>query len=179
MDLRQLVLEAHRQSAMSNTLNGSNVAARNSAAGSGELTATYIGALSTLGGHHGATRQARYAIYHSTPQELERSIIEGRLIPGWGNSFFKEGIDPAWQRVDEVIHSEYSKHGELMDVITGLLHRLEKRVWPNPAGFTAVAAEILELPEGTEISLLVEARLPVWTAIYADTMKQMKELHGP
>ena len=42
-----------------------------------------------------------------------------------------------------------------------------KRIYPNAAAFTACLAEVECLPEGTELSIVLEARIPVWAETYA------------
>jgi citrate synthase len=108
----------------------------------------------SLGGAHGPLREARWIIRHSTRENLCEMASKGVKIPGFGNDFFKDKIDPSWDEVYQVIYDDFPElHARLVDLQAGLWDA-DKKVYVNAAGFTAGACEILKLPDGSEEALL-------------------------
>jgi citrate synthase len=92
-----------------------------------------------------------------------------RKIPGWGNSFYPNTLDPAWRNMDALIRAEHSKEAKRLDEITDLIRSVKRRViFPNAAAYTAIVAELLELEMGVEAVLFIAGRLPAWAELYND-----------
>lgn len=159
--LVRAVLDAHATAARDNQ-NVSRVACEIAKAGSGDLVKGVIAALATLGQAHGPIAQAREVIFRGDPAAL---LDDGERVPGWGNSFFRDRVDPAWHRVEQLIRADHPAEATDLDEITSLLHKRGKRIWPNAAAFTAVAAEVSGMPPGTEAALFIAGRLPVWAGL--------------
>jgi len=163
LQLIDCVFEAHAQAAITNE-NISNIAFMQAASGSGDFVGGVIAALASLGNRHGPIADARHFIYERDDEEQKYFCQTGQKIPGWGNSFFKGTCDPAWLEVAELIESKYPLDHQALSIITGML---DNKVLPNAAAYSAVAAELLGMPRGTEPLLFIIPRLPVWAFKFA------------
>lgn len=171
------VLTAHAKSARNNDCI-SNMAIRLSAAGSGDFCKSVSCAVNTLGGRHGALAQARKLLREDN--SLLFGLIEhGAIIPGFGNSFFQTSIDPAWEEVAYLLRTQFHAVHEKLTLITEEFAKHNKRLYPNPAAFTAVVSELLGMDEGTEILLLIYARLPIWAELFHMEHSSHKQVHEP
>lgn len=165
--LGKAVLEAHSKAALDNQ-NQSSVAVQLAAAAGVPFHQAVAAALATLGGLHGPVTQARRVIFYRHRDEIVRAIESGLRIPGWGNSFHKDGTDPAWLEVEQVLSVEHPEHWQQLHRITLMLKKYGGVVlYPNAAAFTAVAAEVLGSPLGTELSLFLVGRVGAWAELYA------------
>ena len=127
------------------------------------LTDAIATGLLSIGRHHAPLTQARLAIFGTGLMELQEDLVANRLIPGWGNSFFPDQLDPAWVNMATLIEDEYPGiHNRLTEITTLIAHHKGKVIYPNAAAYTAVAAELFELSYGTEVMLLLLGRLPIW-----------------
>ena len=106
LELLQAVFDAHDMAARNNQ-NASSVAAVNAFFGSAQLTNGIASAILTLGDAHGPIGPARYVYERFDERALKSAIGAGMKIPGFGNSFFKDRIDPAWSRVREIIATDF------------------------------------------------------------------------
>lgn len=156
--LLSAMILAHEENA--NRQNCSTVCLMNAAYGSGSYTQAIASALSSLGIHHGPVAEAYDVI--SGKVEVE----PGMIVPGWGNSFVKDDIDPAWVRVDQILAQHYPEISEVMMDITLQLHGYGKKVYPNPGGFTASIAIAIGLPRDISAYLFVTSRLAKWSEIF-------------
>lgn len=115
----------------------------------------------SLGGAHGPLREARWAFRNETRESVCEKAKAGIKIPGFGNDFFKDKIDPSWDEVLQVFYDDFPEvYKKLMELQAGLWDA-DKKVYINAAGFTAAACEILELPSGSEEALLFFPRAVV------------------
>ena len=170
--LHAAVNDAHRRATLAND-NASAHAVRLAASCGVPFHQAVVAALSTLGAAHGPARQAREAIYVATDDHLEYQLQQGNRIPGWGNSFHKgsEG-DPAWHAVRSVLQEHFLDHWERLLSITHLIVRVTGHwVAPNAAAYTAALAQIEGLPVGTELQILVSARISAWGEVYRDAYR--------
>ncbi len=158
LELLAVVLDAHDRSAWQNA-NLSSLAIQLGREGAGDFGKAVACALMTLGVRHGPVTAARRAIYHG-----ERT---GGRIPGWGNSFHKHEIDPAWQTCADYLKAHYPIHHDALAKVTLELEERGKRLHPNAAAFTAAAAQILGIPEGVELVLFLMGRLPTWALLFS------------
>lgn len=87
--------------------------------GSGDVMKGIAAAILSIGGKHGPLFQARglIGLFHLNPVKAYELIDEclqaGEKVPGFGNSFFKTEIDPAFEEV-------YLKYADLYSSIYGV-----------------------------------------------------------
>jgi citrate synthase len=165
--LREALAWSHRRAALDNP-NLSSIAVAQAAAAGVPFQQAVIAAITTLGALHGPTAQARRTIYRVPARELKAAIHEGLIIPGWGNAFYKGGDhDPAMGDLRTALEEEFPLTMAPIHWVTRALAAEGKHLAVNAAGLTAAAAEALELPEGCELGLLIEARVSAWAQIYS------------
>lgn len=154
------LLEAHRQIAYRPS--ASTEALRLAAGGSGDFGQALMAALCTLGGRHGPITEARRVIF-GPPSVVRDAIRQGVRVTGWGSSFVKGERDEAFDALCGTLPlAELDRLGR----ITYDLWKAGKRVFPNAAAYTAVVANLLGLPMGTEVSLFIQGRMPTWIKIF-------------
>ena len=161
--------KAHQQAALLNN-NVSSVALKLASSVGTPFSQSVASALITLGGEiHGPTTLARQVIYSWSKEDIEAYMAKGKRIPGWGNNFFKDKIDPAWDEMFRLLKEDYYPHFENLVAVSSVVNHCSGRyLYPNAAAFTAITAEILELIPGTEIMLAIVCRLPAWATQYAE-----------
>jgi citrate synthase len=153
--LLNLLVEAHAKAASDNA-NGSAQVAHIATSGSGDFSKGLIAALATTGGAHAPLAAARKVWKYGIPEGVE-------IVPGFGNSFYKDKIDPAFVPLTTYIRDQYNSHFQDLVHLKGNVYRYtRKNLQPNAAILTAVVCDILEIPEGMEILVFLLARAPVW-----------------
>jgi len=166
--LLETLFECHREAARNND-NLSSTAIMQVAGAGKDIESAIAGGLMTLGSIHGPVTQARVMIFTAEDGQLWDSLAEGRILPGWGNAFFKDQMDPAIKPLANLIMEEHPKINGRLTRITEIISEVKgKRIYANLAAYTAVTAEILELPLGIEMVLALGARLPTWTSQYLE-----------
>jgi citrate synthase len=166
--LLETLFECHREAATNNE-NLSSVAIMQVASAGRGIESAIAGGLMTLGDIHGPVSQARVMIFTADDEQLWASLEAGRILPGWGNAFFKGEMDPAIKPMAELISQEYPKIDNRLMRITEIIAEVKgKRIFANAAAYTAVTADLLELPLGVEMVLAIAARLPTWTSQYLE-----------
>lgn len=176
-ELLQKLFDAHAKSAADNE-NASTCACLNAGIVTGRLENGLASAILALGGHHAPIRGARTVYTTWVKADVENAIATDKLIPGFGNSFFKTGIDPAWSAVDEHLANRYPDHyARIKQLSVWVSEAKQTTLYPNAALYSAVVCEILGVYEGTEVSLLILARLPVWTKAWSDWSDNHRLLH--
>ncbi len=147
--------------------NCSTMALIQAAGGSRSLVSSYIAALATLGEMHGPIEEAYTFIEYVVPISLDHGMFEsGFKAPGFGNSFIKGQIDHAFLPVDQCLEQHFPRTHSRLREITDALHARGKHVFPNPAGYTASAAIILQMPRHLAPMLFVQARIEAWTSVF-------------
>ena len=165
-ELISLLVQCHQSATIANN-NASSVALGLAASTGASFWHSVAAAMMTFGDIHGPVTATRKAIYQTSPESLRERIEDGEIIPGWGNSFFKHGLDPSWTRMDHLIRSEYTGHHEEIERVGKAIFKSKGRIlYPNASAYTAVVAEIIGLDHGTEPILAIAARLPAWGAQY-------------
>jgi len=157
--LLELVCEAHYRSAMENA-NVSSAAVVNCARGNPVGLSAIASAILSLGAGHGPVAAARGWIYAS-PEMIESSLNGSVRIPGFGNSFFKEG-DPKWFPVRDFITENFRDHRIMLEDQTAVMLRHRPHLYPNAARYTAICADEMRIPRGQEEMLLILPRMPAW-----------------
>jgi hypothetical protein len=144
--------------------NASTNAVINACAGSGDLGKGIAAALLTTGYRHAPLEQAR-RVYE------EGIELPARFpIPGFGNSFFKDSIDPAFSTLSELLEEEYPSIAARIELLTKQVRELTgKNLFPNAALFTAAVCSEIGVPRGAEIAIFILARMPVWVDLVTNT----------
>ena len=164
LELLQAVFDAHDMAARNNQ-NSSSGAAVNAFFGSAQITNAIASAILTLGDAHGPIGPARFVYERFDERALKSAIEAGMKIPGFGNSFFKDKIDPAWSRVSELIKSDFSNANARIEQLHGWMKEAGKNVHPNAALYTAVVCSELGVIPGAESAIFILARTAAWTSL--------------
>lgn len=154
--------------------NCSTAACQQAAGGSRSLTQSYIAALATLGEMHGPI-EAAYDLLNWTGENDIPTIYGIEKFPGWGNSFVKGRIDDAFLPVDQMLEANFPRMHSRLREITDALHARGKKVFPNPAAYSACVALILGLPRHLSPMLFVQARLEAWSAVFHGVIMGMQK----
>jgi citrate synthase len=152
---------AHQEAAKANR-NVSTVTMMNAMMGSGRIENGIAAAILTLGHIHAPLLQAR-GLYENGEREVVQLMINrGQKIAGFGNSFYKTSIDPAFNNVMELIGISFPRIMERLNELSGWMAEAGKPLYPNAALITAAVCSELKIRGGTETSLFILWRLPVW-----------------
>ncbi len=162
-ELLATLMESHRQAARNNA-NLSKAVAVEAWRGSGSFVQAACAGCLTIGGLHAPIAAARKVWCHATITRLTMRVRDGEKVPGFGNSFFKDRIDPAFEPVAELLKVKFPMAASHLDDLTEAVWRGGKRIFPNAALLTAAVCELIGIPEGIEEALFILARLPVWAA---------------
>lgn len=132
--------------------------------GSGNPINGIVAAILSIGGRHAPLVQARETLVNATRQSLESSMVDDKYrVPGFGNSFFMESIDPAWKNINDFIEERYPSYHIRLKELGDIIHDIiGVRLYPNAAIFTAITCEICCIPRGMEYTVLIFSRLPIW-----------------
>ena len=169
--LISLLVLCHQSAAMANS-NASSAALGLASSAGASLWNSVAAALLTMGDKHGPVTKTREVIYRTCPESLRERIEAGEIIPGWGNAFFKQSLDPSWVRMDHLIRSKYTGHHEEIERVGKAIFKSKGIVlYPNASAYTAVVAEIIGLDHGTEPMLAIASRLPAWGAQFLGAQK--------
>lgn len=164
MELLQAVFDAHDMAARNNQ-NSSSGAAVNAFFGSAQLTNAIASAMLTLGDAHGPIGPARFVYEKFDERSLKSAIESGMKIPGFGNSFFKDSIDPAWSRVREIIEADFPRASGRINQLHGWMKEAGKNLHPNAALYSAVICSELGMIPGSESAIFILARTAAWTSL--------------
>jgi citrate synthase len=164
--LLSLFMQAHAETANANA-NASSYACRNASLVTGRLENGLASAIMSLGGHHAPLTEARHVYKNWVKADVDFAMNNKVFIPGFGNSFFKGSVDPSWQVVDSYLYTWYPEQYARISQLKEWIAQNNRTLYPNAAMYSAVVCEILNVAPGTEVALLILARLPVWTMEYA------------
>lgn len=158
-ELLKLLAESHYRAALQNNNTSSAVAVVVYVA-SGSLDKAIAAAALAQGGLHAPLAQARSLIESPLPWTAARHIkARGLRVPGFGNSFYKDGIDPAFAFL----------FCELPDDLKARIREIQDKVlpqlYPNAALITAAACVAAELPPGVESTIFTYCRTPAWVKL--------------
>jgi citrate synthase len=157
---------AHHRSAWRE--NPSSVTVLNAASGSGDLSKAIAAALLTLGAKH-APLEATVRFLAEERPDLQVPVIlshKGK-VPGWGGTFQKDGHDPIWMEVAQLLVNHWPLIEDKVDSVTHALLERGKHLYPNPSAYTACVALALGLPAQLAPYLFIAARLSAWTQLAA------------
>lgn len=164
IELLQSIVDAHDQAARNNQ-NASSLAAVNAFVGSGNIGNGIASAILTLGQHHGPISMARTVYEEFNQQHIDGCLNAKIKVPGFGNSFFKDSIDPAWNNVWNLMNTKFTKISNRINELQKMLELRGKIIFPNAALLTAAACSELGFVRGTESSIFIIARIPAWTSL--------------
>ena len=136
----------------------------------GNVPSAVAAALLTIGAVHAPMAMAR-RVWEMTHDEFVAHMESGVIMAGWGNDFFKDRVDPAWEPVMEVLRQDFVPEWEKLQDRVGVMHRKSPTIWPNPGGLTAIACEIAKVPKGSEHLLFMLSRITAWT----DILQQLED----
>lgn len=159
--------KAHDQSAMRD--NVSSVTVQNVSLGSGNYLNAICAAILSTGGKH-APIIPTIELLEGTGQTeaVERMLAIGAKVPGWGNSFVQDDIDPIWKGVDAKLKENHGPIHDVMGTITRVLHANNVMIYPNPSAYTAACAIVLGIPKHAAPYLFVACRLERWSYIFKE-----------
>lgn len=151
----------------------------------GQSSGSFIHALTagfmSVGEKHGPIGKARDDLMmYADIEEARAAVLRGVRIYGFGNSFFKQvGGDPAWHGVHGILATKYRGTFEMLACIQEGIARAGKKIYPNPAGYSAAAAHATGLIRGMEEAIFVMPRMQVWLEEYiiTQTVKAEKGAH--
>ena len=93
---------------------------------------------------------------------VEVYLSNGLKVPGFGNSFFKQEIDPCWLEVADFLMVEYPQVVDAIQKLQAALSAKGLELQPNAAMFTGAAAMLAGFPVGTEPALFIVPRIGAW-----------------
>ncbi|MEO8482176.1 MAG: hypothetical protein ABI634_08205 [Acidobacteriota bacterium] len=164
-DLLEALIRAHYAAARDNA-NLSKQVVGEAAVGSGDFAKAAVAGLLSFGGLHGPVLQARSLLRNATPEKISAILSDRSLrIPGWGNSFFKNRVDPAWD--DVVVLLRERPIWQTIEMIDAVVKSYGKTIHPNAALFSAACMEEMVWLDGTEMLIVLVARAPVWALEFA------------
>lgn len=167
-----MVWQSHVSATNSNVQNASNVAVSVSATSSLSVVSAIASGVLAMGGLHAPITAARNVIF----RRASIPIPNGMIVPGFGNSFWKDRIDPAWQGVADHIQSEYPDTWAHIQDWSNVLLRNGSAHLPNAAALTAAVAEIVDWPLGAEAVLAIQPRISLWGALFTKETQHIRLL---
>lgn len=170
--LLNLLYQAHAEVALRD--NPSKEAVRLAAIGSGMYFNAIAAALMTYGGVHGPLTQAYDLLALADPfVSIDYRLENNFRVPGWGNGYYKDGVEPAFVEVKEELKGVNPRLHDKIDLITEYLHEEKQlKLYPNPACFTAATALTVGIPRDAVGVLVIQARLVPWTNLFMDTLRE-------
>ena len=134
------------------------------AAGSGSFASGVAAGVSAFGKFHAPITAARVFLFcGGKPYQ--------KPIPGWGNSFHKDGIAPQWREAYYFAKKELSfSQNQLVREVNIRLG--PKGIYPNAAFCTAVLAEVCGVPPNTELALAIPPRVTAWAEMFNSYQKE-------
>jgi hypothetical protein len=163
------VYKAHRASGYSNA-SLSKVLVNLIGQSSGSFAHSVTAGMMALGKKHGPIAQARDDILYTTPASVAVLVKDGIKIAGFGNTFFKDQIDPSWSEVVTILRTSYPETWAKVQALQDALHAAGKTLYPNPGGLSAAACIATELERGLEEAIFVMPRMQVWLDEYIKTL---------
>lgn len=173
-ELLEALVKAHYSAARDNS-NLSKQVVGETGYGSGDFGKAAAAGLLSLGGLHGPVVQARRLLRHATPEKISEILSDKTLrIPGWGNSFFKDKIDPVWDEVVALLRPR--PIWDKIRMIDAVIKSHGKNIYPNAGIFSAACMEEMGWTDGTEMVIFLVARSPVWALEFARIMQTLPEI---
>jgi citrate synthase len=158
------LMEAHHHSCFRD--NASSTAVAISADASGDMGKAIVAGISTMGAKHAPVEQTAWLLWHDNPAWKANLMLEQyKRIPGWGGHFQKDGPDPLWVEVADLIRLYYPALHSKLETVTEKLREHGKMIYPNPSAYTACVAIALGMPSKLAPCLFLYGRLAGWAEI--------------
>lgn len=163
-ELLNELFAAHDRAARINR-NISSAAAFNCHSGSHNIANAIASAALSIGGSHAPVMAARDIYENATLETLNNIIKVGLMVPGFGNSFFKDRLDPSWIPLDTFMRQAFPHIAKRIDELATMMQSLRKKLMPNAALYTAAVCSELRFAPGSEPSVFILARIPAWVSL--------------
>lgn len=160
--LLALLQWSHYQAALKND-NTSSAAAVAVFKASGDIGKAIAAATLAQGGLHAPIEGARRVLEDSA--YAGQLLAQGRKVPGFGNSFYKDKIDPCFETTYWAL--PMGARDRIARIQNGC-PRLEN-LYPNAAIITAAACVQVGIPAGAEPMIFAYCRVPAWTRLCLGT----------
>ena len=158
IELFNIILDCHRNAAVTNDCVSSS-AFRCSLIGGADLPVNFIAGISTVGVRHAPVTAARQVLYEA--KNYDDIIKSGGVVPGFGNQFFRDQIDPSFKPAYDALPEGY--RSELDQIALSICREHQNyTIFPNAAGITAAVADVLDLPFGAEFMIFLIGRGAGW-----------------
>lgn len=161
-DLISALMIAHMNATFSNKNLSKDVFLASLQGSSNALQAVCAGLLST-GSTHAPVIHARDVLFNfeksdeQVNNDISHMVRIGLRVPGFGNSFFKDNIDPAFQPIYDFLSDTIE--GKRIDFVNNIIN---KGLFPNAACLTAAVASYCNLPRLMELWLFIAPRTASW-----------------
>lgn len=173
-DFERELLDEVTKAHYSNTFraNQSAVAVQLAASGSGNYFQSIAMAILTLGGQHAAIHEAYDIVSSDNPAlEARKRLVAGKRVAGWGNAFVKDQIDPAWDKVVLLLKKEPIWFNSI-EAVQAVMDSYDKKLFPNPACFSATTAVVLKLPRHLCGWVGAMGRITAWSQLFHRAYKE-------
>lgn len=142
----------------------SSTAVRCSKIGGAAMTAQFIAGLTTVGSRHAPVIEAREILFGTDDKEWLTMFNLGCAIPGFGNQFYRDKIDPSFQPAFDALPE--ATRSRLNFIAATIRERKgNDTIFPNAASITAAVAHHLNLPKGAELLIFLIGRGAGWLTI--------------
>lgn len=156
-EVADALLRAHLKASVENN-NISRSAFVNAWSGSGSVVQSVASGLLTVGGIHAPVLKARDVLFGGG---VNAYLDKGLRVPGFGNSFYKDKIDPAFIEVRQLLDGS-REMDILLDAQQQIKNRTGKLIQINAAAFTAAVAEFCKIPAPLELWFFIAGRTSGW-----------------
>ena len=76
-------------------------------------------------------------------------------------------------KLDSAVREFHQDHAKVLDEKTEIVRNcLGWAIYPNAAAYTAICCEILKVPSGLEMALVIQGRLPAWAKLFGEGENQ-------
>ena len=173
-ELLGLLEEAHYNAAIRNKGNISATAAMVVYQGSLDPIKAVAAGLLSIGGTHAPVVAARELISNwrrdevTTRRIVTNMIAAGQKIPGFGNSYYKEGVDPSFQEAYDKYREYAGEDNPIRNIERFLNNHLQAQngfqghLYPNAAIITSGICDFLKMQPLYEIYSFIAGRSQAW-----------------
>ena len=153
--------------------NASSVTIQGCASLGKDFPSSVAAALMTIGETHAPLKQTALLLCSDEPVVMVNDMLRwGYKVPGWGSSFFKEGPDLTFSKLDLLILEHDEETYWNMRNITQHLQAEGLKLWPNAACYTI--ASLIAAGENVKYAdkYFIQYRLRAWHHLYVLNYKE-------
>jgi len=150
------LLEQSHDTAARDNGNISSTVARMAYAGSGSIAQSIAAAILTTGERHAPIEEA----YYNLTKASDDYLMSLGIVEGFGNSFFKDKIDPAFQPTYDYLKKHHPALVNRILYIQKVAHI--EHLFPNAAIITAACLVVCDLPPIYGMALFIKYRVSAW-----------------